>query len=209
MRRSGFTLIELLVVIAIIAILAAILFPVFARAREKARQTACLSNLKQLGLGLAMYTQDYDESHPCYVRLVIAPTYTNGVDTGGHTMYGAIVPYIKNSQIFQCPSHRPFDGIDWNDWGYAITTATSYGINLYYLNGYLYGTDTLNNEDPAAVAAMTEWDGSYHTVYFDWMGSDGLFLHNTGQNVAFADGHSKWLTKTDIISGFTTEGRKL
>ena len=67
MSRRGFTLIELLVVIAIIAILAAILFPVFAKAREKARQTSCLSNVKQLGLGLMMYAQDYDEKLPSYL----------------------------------------------------------------------------------------------------------------------------------------------
>ncbi len=211
MRRSGFTLIELLVVIAIIAILAAILFPVFARAREKARQTSCLSNLKQLGLGLAMYSQDYDECHPVYCRVVIAPSYTNGVDTGGHTMYGALVPYVKNAQIFQCPSHRPVTGINWNNWGYAITTKTSYGINLYYLNNssYKYASDTLSNDDPARVACMTEWDGSYHSVYWPWMNSDGLYLHNGGQNVAFADGHSKWYSETDIVSGFDQYGYKM
>ena len=77
MRRStGFTLIELLVVIAIIAILAAILFPVFSRAREKARQTSCLSNLKQLGLATQMYVQDYDECFSMSVYLAGAQAYT-------------------------------------------------------------------------------------------------------------------------------------
>src|SRR3954469_17430376 len=89
----GFTLIELLVVIAIIAILAAILFPVFARARENARRAACQSNLKQIGLGIAQYTQDYDERLP-------------GVG-GQNTTYSwrsRIDPYIKSTQIFLCPS---------------------------------------------------------------------------------------------------------
>ncbi|RYF63895.1 MAG: DUF1559 domain-containing protein [Cytophagaceae bacterium] len=98
--KAGFTLIELLVVIAIIAILAAILFPVFAQAREKARQTSCLSNHKQIGTGLMMYVQDYDETYPCVNR---------GLITGNIVAYWLswttqIQPYIKNTGVFQCPS---------------------------------------------------------------------------------------------------------
>ena len=110
--RPAFTLIELLVVIAIIAILAAILFPVFARARENARRSSCLSNLKQIGLGVMQYTQDYDERLP----LGIYSTFT--------TRWSDIIqPYTKSRQIFQCPS-------DTN-----ITTATnlSYGINRNFM----------------------------------------------------------------------------
>src|ERR1700712_3723500 len=93
--RTGFTLIELLVVIAIIAILAAILFPVFAQAREKARQISCLSNEKQLGIALMQYTQDYDEFYPCgnYV-------------TGGHYgqgWAGVLYTYVKSANVFACP----------------------------------------------------------------------------------------------------------
>jgi prepilin-type N-terminal cleavage/methylation domain-containing protein/prepilin-type processing-associated H-X9-DG protein len=102
MRRHGFTLIELLVVIAIIAILAAILFPVFARAREKARQASCLSNTKQLGLGLMMYVQDYDETYPfCYY-------YVNGVGgSGGYYHWSYLIgPYVKNWQLFVCSSDK-------------------------------------------------------------------------------------------------------
>jgi len=104
-RSNGFTLIELLVVIAIIAILAAILFPVFAQAREKARQTACLSNNKQIGTGLMMYVQDYDETYPCINR---------GLITGNTTAYymmwtSQVYPYIKNTDVFQCPSARMND----------------------------------------------------------------------------------------------------
>jgi prepilin-type N-terminal cleavage/methylation domain-containing protein len=94
-RRRGFTLIELLVVIAIIAILAAILFPVFAQAREKARQTACLSNMKQIGLGLEMYRTDYDSYFP---PSQLGPA---GQLVSWPTM---LYPYIKNEQIFVCPS---------------------------------------------------------------------------------------------------------
>ncbi|MDR3708605.1 MAG: DUF1559 domain-containing protein [Capsulimonadaceae bacterium] len=93
-RSDGFTLIELLVVIAIIAILAAILFPVFATAREKARQTACISNLKQLGLGFMQYVQDYDETFP------------NGcnVFANGSGWAGEVYPFVKSTQVFICPS---------------------------------------------------------------------------------------------------------
>src|SRR5687767_5619179 len=105
--RRAFTLIELLVVIAIIAILAAILFPVFAQAREKARQTSCLSNLKQLGLGVMMYTQDYDEVYPQAYYYKNNTATTNGGSAGGYVTWTVIVnPYIKNVGIFVCPSDK-------------------------------------------------------------------------------------------------------
>jgi len=100
-KRNGFTLIELLVVIAIIAILAAILFPVFSQAREKARQTGCLSNLKQIGTGLMMYTQDYDEAYPCNWFGGLWPTTPDGKQ---YKWMDAIYPYVKSEQVFTCPS---------------------------------------------------------------------------------------------------------
>lgn len=132
-RRNGFTLIELLVVIAIIAILAAILFPVFAQARSKARQTSCLSNLKQVGVGIYMYAQDYDEMLPGNTPLNInglsdprwpAPAVTahsagfsepygwnqpyDPANVGTYRIWARdIQPYIKNLQIFHCPETRP------------------------------------------------------------------------------------------------------
>jgi len=103
--RRGFTLIELLVVIAIIAILAAILFPVFAQAREKARAASCQSNVKQLTMGLLMYAQDYDEGLPRHCGC--CPHYTSGVST--LAMYhpcwaGAVFGYVKNAGLYMCPS---------------------------------------------------------------------------------------------------------
>ncbi|MCC7494190.1 MAG: DUF1559 domain-containing protein [Fimbriimonadaceae bacterium] len=95
--RRAFTLIELLVVIAIIAILAAILFPVFAKAREKARQSSCSSNLKQLGIAVMQYVQDYDEMYP-------RTWYGPAAYPGSQNWNTVIAPYIKNTQVFQCPS---------------------------------------------------------------------------------------------------------
>lgn len=114
--RAGFTLIELLVVIAIIAILAAILFPVFARARENARRTSCLNNMKQVGLGMLQYAQDYDEHYYG----------ANGRSTSiypGIGWAGAVYPYIKSTQVYKCPD-------DSNN-GSGTNLPVSYAFNYY------------------------------------------------------------------------------
>jgi prepilin-type N-terminal cleavage/methylation domain-containing protein/prepilin-type processing-associated H-X9-DG protein len=118
--RRGFTLIELLVVIAIIAILAAILFPVFAQAREKARAASCLSNTKQIGLSVLMYVQDYDEMFPINH---VEGFWADGVNDLNWAR--SVQPYVKNFQIFRCPD----DSVASPDWeGIAL----SYGANSYY-----------------------------------------------------------------------------
>jgi prepilin-type N-terminal cleavage/methylation domain-containing protein/prepilin-type processing-associated H-X9-DG protein len=144
----GFTLIELLVVIAIIAILAAILFPVFAQAREAARKTSCISNCKQIGLGAMMYVQDYDETYPCNSwDGDFMGTVDNDIKTDArrYTVWmWRIMPYMKNKQILVCPSD-PNSKSGWtgystsvNDcWG--VPTPISYGHNQH-LFGY-GGTD--------------------------------------------------------------------
>ncbi|HEY3329177.1 MAG TPA: DUF1559 domain-containing protein [Capsulimonadaceae bacterium] len=127
MKLKGFTLIELLVVIAIIAILAAILFPVFATAREKARQTACLSNLKQIGLGYTQYEQDYDETVPCGDN-------GYGAGTGWARM---IYPYVKSTQVFLCP----------ND-------STAGDVISYAVNSNMVGYSSVIKPLPAQVSTM-------------------------------------------------------
>jgi prepilin-type N-terminal cleavage/methylation domain-containing protein/prepilin-type processing-associated H-X9-DG protein len=114
-HRQGFTLIELLVVIAIIAILASILFPVFARARENARRSACQSNLKQIGLGIMQYTQDYDEKYP----LLYAP---------GDAWYELVQPYGKSTQIFKCPSDSNSTAVPGVYGGHPVSYAYSYDV---------------------------------------------------------------------------------
>jgi prepilin-type N-terminal cleavage/methylation domain-containing protein len=120
--RRGFTLIELLVVIAIIAILAAILFPVFAKAREKARQASCLSNVKQIQLAILQYAQDYDETLP------YASAWGNPVQN----WYIYLDPYMKNSQVLKCPSYASATiGYGWN---YQNLGYYSSGSGTYYSN---------------------------------------------------------------------------
>ena len=103
--RRGFTLIELLVVIAIIAILAAILFPVFARAREKARQASCMSNLKQIGIAVRMYAQDHHDLLPMANEYPASPPPADGYHQGPPAIYDVLDPYTRNKQIFRCPSY--------------------------------------------------------------------------------------------------------
>jgi prepilin-type N-terminal cleavage/methylation domain-containing protein/prepilin-type processing-associated H-X9-DG protein len=139
---KGFTLIELLVVIAIIAILAAILFPVFARARENARRASCMSNLKQIGLGVMQYTQDYDEKMPSRVNF--------GTQT--QNWREVIQPYVKSTQLFACPSNT----------GNTLTTYPRYDNNgpkrSYSINGdntNIGGTaPTGNNGDAASLSGI-------------------------------------------------------
>ena len=137
-RKFGFTLIELLVVIAIIAILAAILFPVFARARENARRASCQSNLKQIGLGLLQYSQDYDE-------MLVRAWFGGNGPSNATTVYkwmDAITPYVKSEQIFNCPSHSfKAPGGD-----YKLRNGTNYGS--YAINSSYWG-DNDYEQSPA------------------------------------------------------------
>jgi prepilin-type N-terminal cleavage/methylation domain-containing protein/prepilin-type processing-associated H-X9-DG protein len=252
--RSAFTLIELLVVIAIIAILAAILFPVFAQAREKARQSSCLSNLKQTATGIMMYIQDYDEVMPLSQWPAAFPAEPNvpAFPNDSRKWPELIQPYLKNWQIMRCPSiaEDPF-GI-WNGsqtnikWWYNWMSYPSYAYNWNYLNqntdctrlpGLPVGIGAIGQpaqtvlvvdaknvgqsgwytsesvDSPAALWApdcCTWGNGGWGSG--SWADTEnyaskptytGQFAprHNGGGNVAFCDGHVKWMTPGALAAG--------
>lgn len=193
--RRGFTLIELLVVIAIIAILAAILFPVFARAREKARQTQCLSNVKELALAMLMYAQDYDES--------ICPYVDSDYHFSTMAWWVVIDPYIKNEQIRDCPSVRSGGHGD-------------YGVVYPHVSGVGNAKMLAEIEFPAQTCMITETEhqdvngrnGTLYLCYCPFCYSQGSISwayyngfawpgrHNEGNNCGFVDGHAKWLKRS-------------
>jgi prepilin-type N-terminal cleavage/methylation domain-containing protein/prepilin-type processing-associated H-X9-DG protein len=216
--RRGFTLIELLVVIAIIAILAAILFPVFAQTREKGRQTSCLSNMKQLGLGFAAYLADYDGVFPGRAGGVdnnnafnTLPV-TNAPSPWGHWTCGQVVatanpcrveqggiyPYVKNTQVFICPS-------DVN----GRTKRLSYSFRNVLGAAQETTVVTPSNSVMLVDESATLNDGNYSPYSFsagftnNADGSAGLqdqptFIHNGGTVLLFVDGHAKWFLPRSI-----------
>ncbi|RYX83757.1 DUF1559 domain-containing protein [bacterium] len=216
--RKAFTLIELLVVIAIIAILAAILFPVFARARENARRTSCLSNVRQLGLGIMQYTQDYDERYtPCTTCTIVgAPL--GACNTGLAILWPQLLqPYVKSTQVFQCPSDTNSTAIP--AWAMPNPPAPYIKpIHNSYLSSYnlMYNSASLASvQSPATTVILadggltasatppyvtttqkpTSWilvdptDGNAQSANEDWAAPNSRHLE-TGV-LAFADGHAK------------------
>lgn len=137
-KRKGFTLIELLVVIAIISILAAILFPVFSQARERARLASCTSNLKQFMLGIMMYTQDYDENMPLAWKIKgqtgvkITQTGEEGAGSRPQGLWNDIMPYVKSQQVFQCPNDLKFWGNKANNKAGGSAINVTRGKYTYY-----------------------------------------------------------------------------
>ena len=203
--RRGFTLIELLVVIAIIAILAAILFPVFARAREKARQTSCLSNVKQLQLGIMMYVQDYDETF-CLGN-------NSAADGTWLKWYMLMEPYLKNTGVLVCPSNKKImSGYGWNIRGGSAASNATTGLYLNNGMGYHFpvgSRDTPSDshlnlaqiDEPASTIVIGDQSPQYGSgVGYLILYSESYIpdLHNGGANYGYADGHAKWQQKSAI-----------
>ena len=220
--RSAFTLIELLVVIAIIAILAAILFPVFAQAREKARQSACLSNVKQICLAALMYRNDWDD---VYLPL---GTIDRSLPNSYRYWPQLSEPYMKNKDVFSCPSR--------DDLKYDHTNPTYAGSPVNVTYGLNYWVESLGRADateggitrPASTILYAEtggaknrpsagWYLSYASYYggvaarsnsvygFDYVsptGADALARltdrHNEGLNIGWCDGHAKWMRRSEV-----------
>lgn len=211
MNRKAFTLIELLVVIAIIAILAAILFPVFAQARESARRTQCLSNTKQAGLAMAMYVQDYDEVTPAVVH-----------DGSGkeNDFYAILQPYVKNISIFYCPDRTEWtmptgddcsgqEGINPEkrcigygyNWGILSSVRLGMvGNRIRFPGGYIEpGIAIASIVAPADTMVYADsGDNPRYTMcsnyifqYYTYLTSNGQLRHGGQLNVNFADGHAK------------------
>jgi prepilin-type N-terminal cleavage/methylation domain-containing protein/prepilin-type processing-associated H-X9-DG protein len=209
-QDRGFTLIELLVVIAIIAILAAILFPVFAQAREKARTISCLSNFKQVGLAVEMYKTDYDGTWPIW---------WNGIDqahvevTGWGRCWGGVIdPYTKNNQIRKCPSDpnpTPAGYPDKHMDGPVQTMTSNRNIQYDDNKPSAYSGVKPAMAD-AEITNVAQTVGIHEAVgadegrttpiqdsYTGWWGTDeklyGDTHHSSGGNYVFFDGHAKWL----------------
>ncbi|BCM93458.1 hypothetical protein IAD21_05349 [Abditibacteriota bacterium] len=213
--HHAFSLIELLVVIAIIAILAAILFPVFARARENARRTSCQSNLKQIGLGMMQYAQDYDES---FVRDIYVPP----TNTSFYTWPDAIFPYVKSESVFVCPSsietyhNFKFSLVrsltDFSTGNYAVNATYSDSGDAYNSPGQQSGAKFSSLIQPSETIWCADATASATTLSssFSWpnlasqpvgptgsperlngTGTDLIARHLETINVLYCDGHVK------------------
>jgi prepilin-type N-terminal cleavage/methylation domain-containing protein/prepilin-type processing-associated H-X9-DG protein len=228
MRRKGFTLIELLVVIAIIAILAAILFPVFAQAREKARQSACLSNTKQIATAVSLYVQGYDErtmggcfvAYGCNVKGGLIDE--NGTPNGKccrFTGLWPLLPYTKSEAVFVCPSVTGWDSpmLRPRKGSYATNNSILSGGNGNGGDGASIAELETPSESVVFADARNPWmDGSVdyylhcrigHVTWCDdRMGTTGCTLcrnlrtdwHNEGINQVYVDGHAKWSKLSQI-----------
>ncbi len=198
MHKRGFTLIELLVVIAIIAILAAILFPVFAKAREKARTSNCSSNHKQLALGMLQYTQDYDERLPSAgngnqsTPIIPGDTiFNNNAGLYYRSWASNIYPYVKSVQLYVCPSTTYTNyGVAY---GVPFTCLNSAGTRTTLFNRVLMVSlaELLQPSQSLMISEKGEGGGYQYIISNEHYACRDS--HNEGANVAYFDGHVKWL----------------
>jgi prepilin-type N-terminal cleavage/methylation domain-containing protein len=217
--RHAFTLIELLVVIAIIAILAAILFPVFAQAREQARQTVCSSNVRQIGMGVRMYVQDYDETFPIFYAYNTKDPVTSARAWSGDLPHKGvevlIFPYIKNREIFRCPNDLGGPSLSDPDYGcpglnsYHACYGSSYRFNKGSFSR-VAGESSQNNDTTQFVQTQLVTDASFalpaetrimRDEMMPWFGTmerygyiPGWYTrwHSRGGGTVYADGHAKF-----------------
>jgi len=194
--RYGFTLIELLVVIAIIAILASILFPVFSRARAKARQASCLSNLKQFGLAVDMYAQDYDEFLPAHNdNEAPYPSYDWRYDTFICRLY----PYVRNEQLYKCPDDplcKSFGTANERWWSYCFNRACEYGPHQPgWLSAFEDPSGTVllfDGAEPDEGVELTDQNSLDKPDQWDADARKAYTRHNNGLNILWGDLHVKW-----------------
>ena len=188
-RRNGFTLIELLVVIAIIAILAAILFPVFSRAREKARATSCLNNVKQQATGVMMYIQDYDETFPMSLYTPDGATLV--------TFFDEVEPYMKNRQIFICPSKKQELLVDWVAAANGLAPMNPGMWTSYMWNFAVFEDGNATGLVPPVSLSEIEYAVETVMVYDGTLAMNASFnspviaRHNETANANYCDGHAK------------------
>ncbi|MBI1332100.1 MAG: DUF1559 domain-containing protein [Armatimonadetes bacterium] len=228
LRTSAFTLIELLVVIAIIAILAAILFPVFAQAKEAAKKASCISNNKQLGLSFAIYSNDYDDYFPCAMKGLSgdntrlggwmtwdgASATSNTQNTAFRPELGSLYPYVKNAQVYVCPSDTSkqknsyaVNAMLWPDnkaiqipgapSGYTIRPGMSVTQFVYVASTILLveeGTTLGGGTDDAFFAPPTYCPAKPNGIRYNYP----TVRHTGGSAYLMADTHAKWLKLSQI-----------
>lgn len=221
-RKNGFTLIELLVVIAIIAILAAILFPVFMQVKDKARQSACFSNMKQIGVGTMQYLSDYNETYP-FFRM------GDGWNSPGKwqsTWSYILQRYISTAKVFQCPSGAnnpagPMFPVSWNlgirhdyltpayGWPHNPKGLYLFGCLDWYGNPPWPAAKTSEVRTPSRVVMVYETMPGYYPGYcygWFWPTYYARGIHNGGCNFAFGDGHARWYRTDGMREGDLSTG---
>lgn len=224
--RRGFTLIELLIVVAVIAILAGLLFPAFAKARENAKRSVCQGNLKQLGMGLLQYAQDFDESLP--VHSIPDISQAGGIVYFADPAHGgwrvnwlwAIQPYTKSWQLNTCPSaNAPQSGVEGysgSSYSYVYDPAYPSSLTTYVANGVVMGRKINVITDTAGIIWAHEWNGrinaafirpyrehngtSFTGKYMDWHRAFLDSAHFDGANLLFCDGHVKWRRQDKVCA---------